>query len=258
VESTISENFIKSLGRVPGAGPFERDYTLLASLGEGEFSHVWKVRHKEDGDLWAVKTGKAFTGPKNRQRQLEEVMILRKLSKACHPHIVKFADSWEQSGRLYIRTELLECGDLARYLSSVSEMGGLGEGRVWKVLAELASALEFIHSHGILHLDMKPSNILLTNEGSLKVADFGMSIFHPDDSGMDGFPQALLDRDLEGDRDYLCPEALLDVPPGTQADVYRYVDAATNLANSSLGILILEAALNIALPSSEYTSSVVR
>jgi mitosis inhibitor protein kinase SWE1 len=224
VESTMPEGFLQQLARVPGAGPFERNFTLLAALGEGEFSKVWKVRHKENGDLWAVKTGKPFSGPKNRQRQLEEVTILTKLSKASHPHIVNFGDSWEQSGRLYIRTELLECGDLSRYLASVGDLGGLGEGRVWKVLAEMSSALEFIHSHQILHLDLKPSNILLSNEGSLKIADFGMSVFHtPDaeDDEMDGFPEPMRGQDHEGDREYLCPEALSDAAPGPAADVYR-------------------------------------
>lgn len=254
VDSAFAETFMTDAARAAGAGRFERDFTLVQALGSGEFSSVWKVRHKNDGDLWAIKTGRPYTGHKNRLRQLEEVSILKQLSHNPHPGIVKYSDSWEQGGRLYIRTELAECGDLARYLGSLGDTSGLDEGRVWKMLVELSSALEFIHNNGILHLDFKPSNVLLTREGSLKVADFGMSIFlHPhgtsasrcptptydDPQEVPLFPSPLLDRELEGDREYLCPEVLHDAAPGPEADVY------------SLGILVLEAALNIALPSSK-------
>lgn len=254
-----------------GAGKLERDFTLVQALGAGEFSSVWKVRHKGDGKMWAVKTGRPYTGVKNRSRQLEEVAILTRLTERPHPNILRFEDSWEQGGRLHIRTELAECGDLSRYLLSLGDQRGLDEGRVWKVMAELTSALDHIHSNGILHLDFKPSNILVTREGALKVADFGMSVFR--DAGFlsgestrrpsptapsfaeehaDQYsdhlaittnkllglaPSPIVDREVEGDREYLCPEALHDATPGPEADIF------------SLGILILEAALNVCLPS---------
>lgn len=239
VDSSIPEGFAASLARIPSSGRFGRDFTLVQALGTGEFSSVWKVRHRESGELFAVKAGKAFTGQKSRQRQREEVMALRELSRnGGHPHIVKYIDSWEQDDQLYIRTEVSECGDLSKYLGALGDLGGLGEGRVWKVLVEISTALEYIHSHGILHLDLKPSNVLLTNEGSLKVADFGMSVFQPGrmpedwDGLVEGdvfFPRELLDRDHEGDREYLCPEALMDREPGPEADIFRYVHCCAGL-----------------------------
>lgn len=272
--SAAAEGFIPEEIRAAGAGKLERDFTLVQALGAGEFSNVWKVRHKGDGSLWAVKTGRPYSGVKNRLRQLEEVAILTRLARQPHPNILTFVDSWEQTGRLHIRTELAECGDMSRYLLSLGDQRGLDEGRVWKVLAELSSALHHIHANGILHLDFKPSNILVTKEGALKVADFGMSVFrgtvsndglHSADStrrpsptfpssptGGDIYshhlaittskllgltPGPVLDREIEGDREYLCPEALQDAEPGPESDIY------------SLGILTLEAALNVCLPS---------
>lgn len=283
LESTIAESYMSDEARAAGAGRFERDFALVQALGNGEFSQVWKVRSKADGNIWAVKTGRPYTGFKNRLRQLEEVSILRELETEQHPHIVRFVDSWEQAGRLYIRTEMAECGDLSRYLLSLGDVGGLDEGRVWKVLVELSSALDHIHSHGVLHLDFKPSNVLITKEGSLKVADFGLSVFadeagdrtkrfeelgddekneeddnnqnddddddfyDTDDSrrgrGLGLAPSPIMDRDFEGDREYLCPEALRDAPPAPSTDMF------------SLGIMTLEAALNVVLPSSEFCSS---
>lgn len=273
--SAAAEGYIPEDIRAAGAGRLERDFSLVQALGAGEFSSVWKVRHKGDGKVWAVKTGRPYTGAKNRAHQLEEVAILTRLEACPHPNILRFVDSWEQGGRLHIRTELAECGDLSRYLLSLGDQRGLDEGRVWKVMAELTSALDHIHSCGILHLDFKPSNILVTREGGLKVADFGMSVFR--DGGFQSHggsadstrrpsptlpsfaehavpdyndhlaittnkllglaPTPALDREVEGDREYLCPEALHDAMPGPEADVF------------SLGILVLEAALNVCLPS---------
>jgi mitosis inhibitor protein kinase SWE1 len=233
-------------------GRYERDFATVQALGQGEFSSVWKVRSKADGTLWAVKKGKPYSGFRDRQRQLEEVAILRAVGREEHPNILRLADSWEEAGRLHIRTELAPCGDLAHFLLSVSEFGGLEEGRVWKMLAELTSALHHIHSQNVLHLDFKPSNILITTDGSLKVADFGLSVFAiaPQVSsdvghGELGIISSDSDRSLgpspvsdhEGDREYLCPEALNDVPPAPPADVF------------SLGIMTLEAALSVELPS---------
>lgn len=231
VDTTVAETYMSDSARVAGAGRFERDFTLVQALGSGEFSCVWKVRCKADGELWAVKTGRPYTGARNRLRQLEEVSILRQLSALQHPHVVQYSESWEQAGRLYIRTELADCGDLATYLLSLGDTGGLDEGRVWKALVELTSAVEFIHGNDILHLDFKPSNILVMRDGRLKVADFGMSMFFNRDVAPIGLadgdsrqrlaPSPMFDRDIEGDREYLAPELLRDAVPGPEADVFR-------------------------------------
>ncbi|RXK42292.1 WEE/WEE-UNCLASSIFIED protein kinase [Tremella mesenterica] len=251
---------------IPWTDRLNQEYTVMQCLGSGAFSKVWKVKDKKEGKLWAVKAGKVYTGAKNRLRQLEEVSILRQLSLNPHPSVIQFVDSWEQHSRLYLRTELLPCGDLARFLAALGDVGGLGEVRVWKSLVELSNGLKHIHSHNILHLDLKPSNILIASDGSLRIADFGMSVLSRSDgmaegmspalpqTGLDGgftwtdemdggeggfkmVPSPLLDREVEGDREYLCPEALKDGKLGRAADVY------------SLGILLLEAAVNVVLPS---------
>lgn len=201
-------------------------------------------------------------------RQLEEVSILHSLSLDSNPHLIHFVDSWEHRNRLYLRTELAECGDLSRFLDALGDTGGLGETRCWKLLSELSLALKHVHAHNILHLDVKPSNVLITRSGSLKLADFGMSTISdlagraadlspalpllgsdggfvwseidsdkPEERSIITVPSPIVDREVEGDREYLCPEALGDGAVGREADIF------------SLGILVLEAALNVVLPS---------
>lgn len=75
----------------------------------------------------------------HRKRQLEEVKILEALARNPNPHVIQFHEAWEEKEQLHIRTTLAECGDLACYLTSVGETGGLDEGRCWKLLYELTS-----------------------------------------------------------------------------------------------------------------------
>ncbi|WVR09388.1 hypothetical protein IAU60_006455 [Kwoniella sp. DSM 27419] len=273
-----------------GGTRLERDFTVIQTLGSGAFSQVLKVREKATNRLYAVKAGKPYTGAKNRLRQLEEVSILRQLSLAPHPNVLEYIDSWETHSRLYIQTQLVECGDLSKFLGLLGDFGGLGEARVWKTLVELASGIDHIHKHNFLHLDIKPSNILINRHGGLVIADLGMAVVCSSDSGtilggfspalpgkddqgefvwtsagtdshgsrvttpgiglpegsfdpergdahMEMIPSPILDREVEGDREYLSPEGLSNGQVGKGADVF------------SLGMVVLESAMNVVLPS---------
>ncbi|WWC90462.1 uncharacterized protein L201_005397 [Kwoniella dendrophila CBS 6074] len=277
----------------------EKDFTVIQTLGSGAFSQVLKVCEKSSGKLYAVKAGKPYTGAKNRLRQLEEVSILRQLSMHPHENVIEYIDSWESHSRLYIRTNLSECGDLSTFLSLLGDFGGLGEERVWKALIELSNGLQHIHKNNFLHLDLKPSNILINRDGSLVIADLGMaSICSSDSKGtilpglspalperddqggfiwnaiassnenpaqdhsqdstssntpaekgnvtnskIDIIPSPIIDREFEGDREYLSPEALNDNQGQGENSLGKGADIF------SLGMVILESAVNIVLPS---------
>ncbi|KAM9938862.1 hypothetical protein OXX80_001636, partial [Metschnikowia pulcherrima] len=103
----------------------------------------------------------------------------------------------------------------------------LDEFRVWKILIEIVSGLKYIHSKNYLHLDLKPANIFITFDGSLKIGDFGLSA---------KLPILEEDFDLEGDRNYIAPELINDKIYTPYADIF------------SVGLIILEIATNIILP----------
>ncbi|KAF8967937.1 hypothetical protein BDZ97DRAFT_1802034 [Flammula alnicola] len=242
-------------------GRFERDFEEIEEIGSGEFGKVIKVQSKtgDDVEVYAIKKSKRFEGAKHRLRLREEVDILKHLSQAAqaqyadgrHPNVLAYIDNWEEDEALYIRTELCESGNLARFLWEYGRVfPRLDEARVWKIIADLSNGLRFIHDSGVIHLDLKPSNVFVTKEGRFKIGDFGMASLWPrpaaasdtapgaassasgcgegEGSGSGGFER-------EGDKLYLAPEVLQG----------RYGKAADMF---SFGMTILETASNIVVP----------
>lgn len=139
---------------------------------------------------------------RRRMREVEQQTEL-----GHHPNIVAIKDAWEEwDGRLYILTEL--CGSS---LASLIEhmVDPLPEVRVAKYAQDLLAAASYIHSRNVIHLDIKPANILLSIDSStLKVADFGQAY----KIGSNAAPE-------EGDSRYLAPELMREVFT-TAADIF--------------------------------------
>ncbi|KAF3491147.1 uncharacterized protein GIQ15_00664 [Arthroderma uncinatum] len=216
-------------------------------IGTGEFSLVYSVTERSSpsshhfqphtplassstptnsgsSKTWAVKKSKQpYAGSKDRERRNNEVVALKALRDS--DHIICYADSWEEKGHLYIQTEFCEEGSLDVFLSQVGLKARLDDFRIWKILLELAHGLKHIHDTGFIHLDLKPANILITFEGVLKIADFGLAARWPAAAGIEG----------EGDREYIGPEVLMG----------RYDKPADIFA---LGLIMFEIAGNVELP----------
>ncbi|KAH9942269.1 uncharacterized protein BXZ73DRAFT_41032 [Epithele typhae] len=231
-------------------GRFGRDFAEIDELGSGEFGRAMKVRYKDPSrgaDIFAIKKSKRFEGFKHRLRLREEVEILKHLSDIAsrhgsggHPNILGYIDGWEEDETLYIQTELCELGNFSHFLWEYGRaFQVLDEARVWKIMAELASGLRFIHDANVIHLDLKPANIFLTGEGRLKIGDFGMASLWPRPVGEGETPIIPGIRpkgfEREGDKLYLAPE-VLQGRYGKAADVF------------SLGMTMLETASNIVVP----------
>lgn len=214
------------------------NYEMLEFLGSGSFSDVFSVRSKKHKCIYAVKkTKSSFSGLVDRKRKIKEVHHLW-LASGCD-NCIQIVESWEQRGHLYIVMEFCSNG---RYVISnilklifpslqnvIEFMWSSGsrftEFQIWQILRQISKGLEFIHQQNLVHLDIKPANILINSEGILKIGDFGLSTI----SGH-------LNDDMEGDKYYVAPE-VLDGKLSPQADIF------------SLGLLILELAADIKLPS---------
>ncbi|XP_074854502.1 membrane-associated tyrosine- and threonine-specific cdc2-inhibitory kinase [Carettochelys insculpta] len=201
---------------------FSQCFQLLGRLGRGSFGEVYKVRSKEDGRLYAVKRSvEPFRGPGDRQRKLAEVRKHERVGR--HPNCVSFVRAWEERGQLYIQTELCP----ASLLQYCEGHGRLPEGQVRACLWDLLQALRHLHACGLLHMDIKPANIFLTERHVCKLGDFGLVL---------ELDRGDLSDAQEGDPRYMAPE-LLRGEYSEAADVF------------SLGMTILEIACNMELPN---------
>jgi len=148
-------------------------FDLLRVLGQGSFGKVFlvrKIRGQDAGSLYAMKVlKKATLKVRDRIRTKMERNILADVE---HPFIVRLHYAFQTEGKLYLILDFLRGGDLFTRLSREIMFT---EEDVKFYLAELALALEHLHSLGIIYRDLKPENLLLDSDGHIAVTDFGLS-----------------------------------------------------------------------------------
>uniref|UniRef100_A0A8C6LMS7 Ribosomal protein S6 kinase n=1 Tax=Nothobranchius furzeri TaxID=105023 RepID=A0A8C6LMS7_NOTFU len=148
-------------------------FQLLKVLGQGSYGKVFlvrKIRGVDRGQLYAMKVlKKATLKVRDRVRSKMERDILAEVN---HPFIVKLHYAFQTEGKLYLILDFLRGGDL---FTRLSKEVMFTEEDVKFYLAELALALDHLHSLGIIYRDLKPENILLDEDGHIKITDFGLS-----------------------------------------------------------------------------------
>ncbi|XP_010929623.1 probable serine/threonine-protein kinase At1g54610 [Elaeis guineensis] len=161
-----------------GLSPRRADsFQKLAKIGSGTYSNVYKARDLETGRMVALKKVRfEAVEPESVRFMVREIAVLRRLD---HPNVVKLEGlaTSRVSAALYLVFEYME-HDLAGLASAPGVR--FTEPQVKCYMKQLLSGLEHCHSRGVLHRDVKCSNLLLNNEGILKIADFGLaSTFDP-------------------------------------------------------------------------------
>ncbi|GAB3414738.1 nSTAND1 domain-containing NTPase [Flindersiella endophytica] len=187
-------------------GPFRLEETL----GRGGMGEVWRA-YDTRNDTWValkrlvLPTADPAAGERFR-RESELLNALR------HPHVVGILDYGEVSGQPYLATQLVEGTDLERRLAS----GVLEPGYAVRVLTQVADALDAAHRAGIVHRDVKPSNILLAGPAADQavLADFGIA------KPLSADATKLTSAGQIGTLDYMAPERLLGADVDGRADVY--------------------------------------
>uniref|UniRef100_UPI0037E85AE0 serine/threonine-protein kinase 36 n=1 Tax=Semicossyphus pulcher TaxID=241346 RepID=UPI0037E85AE0 len=181
-------------------------YHVLELVGEGSFGRVHKGRKRFTGQVVALKFMPKVGRSEKELRSLKrEIEIMRDLQ---HPNIVQLYDSFETETEVVVVTEYAE-GQLFQILE---DDGNLPESQVSEIACQLVSALYYLHSHRILHRDMKPQNILLGKSGVVKLCDFGfaraMSV------------STLVLTSIKGTPLYMSPELVEEKPYDHTADLW--------------------------------------
>nr|XP_043639454.1 probable serine/threonine-protein kinase At1g54610 [Erigeron canadensis] len=150
-------------------------YDKLDKVGSGTYSNVYKARDRKTKKIVALKKVRFNTSePESIKFMAREIMMLRKLD---HPNIVKLlglATSRMQYS-LYLVFDYMQT-DLSRIISRPDER--LNEPQVKFYMHQLLSGLQHCHERGILHRDIKGSNLLIDKSGNLKIADFGLANYY--------------------------------------------------------------------------------
>ncbi|XP_038905650.1 protein IMPAIRED IN BABA-INDUCED STERILITY 1-like [Benincasa hispida] len=158
---------------VHGWVPLRADsFEKLEKIGQGTYSSVFRAREVETGRMVALKKVRFDNfQPESIRFMAREIMILRRLD---HPNIMQLEGiiTSKMSSSIYLVFEYME-HDLAGLVSSPDVK--FSEAQVKCYMRQLLSAIEHCHLRGIMHRDIKASNILVNNEGILKLADFGLA-----------------------------------------------------------------------------------
>ncbi|XP_035482236.2 serine/threonine-protein kinase 36 isoform X1 [Scophthalmus maximus] len=181
-------------------------YHVLQLVGEGSYGRVYKGRKKFTGQVVALKFMPKVGRSEKELRSLKrEIEIMRDLQ---HPNIVQLYDSFETKTEVVVVTEYAE-GQLFHILE---DEGSLVESQVQEIACQLVSALYYLHSHRILHRDMKPQNILLGKSGVVKLCDFGFA------RAMSVSTMVL--TSIKGTPLYMSPELVEEKPYDHTADLW--------------------------------------
>ncbi|KAK9814030.1 hypothetical protein WJX73_009617 [Symbiochloris irregularis] len=147
------------------------DFDVLRPISRGAFGRVYLARKITTGDLYAIKViRKADLVCKNMVQSVRNERNI--LACANNPFVVRFYYSFTSVDNLYIVMEYVSGGDMYSLLRT---MGALDEAIARVYIAEAVLALEYCHTQGIVHRDVKPDNLLLTSDGHIKLSDFGLS-----------------------------------------------------------------------------------
>ncbi len=178
-------------------------------LGRGGMSSVWQAYDEELGRPVAIKLLHA--------RRLESADSVdrfereaRTLALLAHPGIVTVIDRGEADGRPFIVCELVNGQDLHE---RIAVEGRLPIAEALAIAVQVASALAYAHERGVIHRDVKPHNVLLTDDGHAKLTDFGIA-------RVDDAPALTNPGRVLGTGDYVAPEQAQGHPLDGRADIY--------------------------------------
>jgi len=191
-------------------GQIIKGYEIVEKIKDGSVGTVWKATNNK-GQIFALKqlSPKHVSRPEKVRQFKKEATLTAKLQ---HKNIIKVLEHIESSPLPVFVMEFFDSENLKFAMWQMPE-------RVYKyefrILRQIADALDFIHSHGIIHKDLKPENVLINERSEIRLIDFSLS-----QSKMDRFLQ--FGRRVEGTPLYMAPEQIQGMKCDARSDIYSF------------------------------------
>lgn len=205
---------VDALAGAPALGPGSviREYLLLDPLGEGGMGQVFRARHARLDKIVAIKLIRRGRRDAPILQRFEREM--RAAGRASHANLVHATDAGDTDGVPFLVMEFIEGADLAKL---VRRHGPLRPADACEIVRQAALGLTEAHAAGIVHRDVKPSNIMLTPRGQVKVLDLGLALLQDIEEPAvqpagdelptwDGSVALTGVNQMLGTRDYMAPE----------------------------------------------------
>lgn len=216
-------NHDRELAASEAGGRRLRGYSLGNRIGEGAYSIVYRATQPSIGREVAIKViRKELANERDFIRRFEaEAQLVARLQ---HPRIVALYDFWREADSAYLVMPWLDGGSLAKRLLE----GPLSLEETVRVVRHVAAGLDFAHSRGVIHRDVKPSNVLLDSEGNAYISDFGIALTEIPVSDEHPLPLSA------GSPAYAAPEQFGGHSVGVAVDTYALAVMTYELLSGSL------------------------
>ena len=196
-------------------------YSVMSILGEGGMGQVYLARDTRLGRLVALKIlpPGVSTDPERQRRFLQEAQVASALN---HPHIVTLYDVGCDGGVDFLVMEYVK----GQTLNGLIPRNGLNLKKAFKYSIEIADAVACAHAAGIIHRDLKPGNIMVTDDGTVKVLDFGLAKLTEMPRAVESnapTSTAITERGaILGTTAYMSPEQAQGMPADARSDIFSF------------------------------------
>ena len=184
-------------------------YEILSLIGQGGMADVYKAKDTILNRIVAIKVLR----DKLSQDAMALVRFQREASAASrlsHPNVVDIYDVGEYEGMNYIVMEFIRGRTLKEL---IAQRGALDVDEAIGIMKQLVSAINHAHENNIIHRDIKPQNVLVKDDGTIKITDFGIAVAN-------GSVQLTFNNTVMGSAHYLAPETTQGKEPNEQVDIY--------------------------------------